>query len=78
MLIVPDFCSVSNLIETSPIGVIAMYFPLSLVIFLTNYVLHFGRFSMLERNSKTLALGDDMTRGSVTEFIVFHPYMVYS
>ena len=57
--------------KTSPIGVIALYLPSTRIIFLTNFVLHFGRFSIFDKNENTVSFGTVTTQVSVTEFNVF-------
>ncbi|MGH2612364.1 MAG: hypothetical protein ACRDFB_04880 [Rhabdochlamydiaceae bacterium] len=64
----PAFESILNSIKTSPIGVIALYLPSTTDISFTNCVLHFGRFSTLDKKLKTLSFGTDTTQVSVTEF----------
>lgn len=64
----PALKSVSNRMKTSPIGVTALYLPSTTDISFTNCVLHFGRFSRLDKNAKTLSFGTDTTHVSVTEF----------
>lgn len=71
MSIRPAFSFVSSRIKTSPIGVTALYLPSTEIIFLTNFVLHFGRFSISDRNANTLSFGTVTTQVSVTEFNVF-------
>jgi len=68
MSIKPAFLSVSSLMNTSPIGVIALYLLSTNVSLLTNFVAHFGMFSIFDKNSKTLSLGTLTTQVSVTEF----------
>lgn len=57
--------------KTSPIGVIALYLPSAKIIFLTNFVLHFGRFSVFDKNANTVSFGTATTQVSVIEFNVF-------
>lgn len=71
MSIRPAFSFVSSRMNTSPIGVTALYLPSTEIIFLTNFVLHFGRFSMFDKNANTVFFGTVTTQVSVTEFNVF-------
>lgn len=68
MSIRPALGLVSNRMNTSPIGVTALYLPSTTDISFTNCVLHFGRFSISDKNLKTLSLGTDTTQVSVMEF----------
>lgn len=68
MSIRPALESISNRMNTSPMGVTALYLPSTTDISFTNCVLHFGRFSTLDKNLKTLSLGTDTTQVSVIEF----------
>ena len=73
MSIRPDFLSASSLMNTSPIGVRALYLPSTSVNFLTNLVLHFGRFLISDKNANTLSFDTLTMQVSVMEFNVFCP-----
>ncbi len=67
----------SRRMKTSPIGVTALYLPSVKIIFFTNFVLHFGRFSMFDKNSNTLFFDAPTTQVSVIEFNDFCQYVDY-
>lgn len=77
MSIRPALGLVSNRMKTSPIGVTALYLPSMIDNSFTNCVLHFGRFSMLDKNLKTLSFDTGTTHVSVTEFNIVDFCKIY-
>jgi len=57
--------------NTSPIGVTALYLPSAKIIFLINFVLYFERFSIFDKNAYTVSFDATTTKVSMTEFNVF-------
>lgn len=73
----PALESTSNRRKTSPIGVTALYLPSTLDTSCINCVLHFGRFSTLDKNLKTVSFGTDTTQVSVMECNIVGFYEIY-